>query len=570
MNAADFTAGADRELLARKVEETLTVGEAMMEADLVSKDGSRAPYFFSGTRIILDGRPCVAGMGFDISKRKRAEAIVEDRERRLNLIYQNVADSLYVLEVEPGGRYRFVSVNEAFLAVTGFRDEQVTGRYVEEVLPPTSHELVREKYEEAVRENRTVRWEEVAEMPAGRRIGEVFVTPVRDDVTGRLYLLGGVHDLTDRIAGEEALRESQQLLQLVLATLPVGVVVMDQAGDIILMNAASKRIWGDHPIVSGRQRWAQVSGFWHNSGERIAPTDWASVRALSQGQTTLNELIDIKTYDGQQKTIENSAAPIRNAEEQIVGAVVVNEDVTERKQAEEQLQASREQLRALSARLLSAREEERKSVAREIHDELGQALTGLIIELSWLEDKLAALPDSGRERPLIEKVASMLRLTDSTVESVRRIASELRPGLLDDFGLVAAIEWHAQEFEQRTGVSCQVSSELDETVLSPEQATALFRIAQEALTNVARHAAATSVQVRLFREVGQVVLRVEDDGRGIGSENSSPSGSLGVVGMRERAALLGGSVQITGSPGGGTVVEARVPFGARPDEAESA
>lgn len=438
MNAVDFTAGADRELLTRKVEETLTAGEATMEADLVSKDGSRTPHFFSGTRINIDGWPYVAGMGFDISKRKRAEALTVDRERRLNLFYQNVADCLYVIEVEPDGRFRFISVNEAFVAVTGFRNEQVLGRYVEEVLHETSHELVKGKYREAVRENRTVRWEEVAEMPAGRRVGEVFVTPVRDEVAGRLYLLGGVHDITDRIAAEELQR------------------------------------------------------------------------------------------------------------------------------------VSREQLRALSARLLSAREEERKRIAREIHDELGQALTGLIIELSWLEDKLALLPDGGQARPLLEKTASMLRLADSTVESVRRIAAELRPGLLDDFGLVAAIEWHAQEFEQRTGVACQVSADLDETILSPEQATAFFRIAQEALTNVARHAAATAAQVRIRRDGDELVLSVEDNGSGISEEKRSSTRSLGVIGMRERAALLGGSVRINGSRGGGTKVVARLPVDVGAGEVEAA
>jgi signal transduction histidine kinase len=164
----------------------------------------------------------------------------------------------------------------------------------------------------------------------------------------------------------------------------------------------------------------------------------------------------------------------------------------------------------------------------------------------------------------------MLRLADSTVDSVRRIAAELRPGLLDDFGLVAAIEWHAQEFEQRTGVSCQVYSDLDETIVSPEQSTALFRIVQEALTNVARHAAATTVQIRIYRDGGELVLRIEDDGAGIGEEDLASARSLGVIGMRERAALLGGMVQITGSPGGGTTVTACVPLGASRGEVEAA
>jgi PAS domain S-box-containing protein len=563
MNPLEFTAGEDQELLARKVEETLTAGEATMEADLVAKDGRRTPFFFSGTRLILDGEPCVAGMGFDISKRRRAEAIIEDRERRLNLFYQNVADCLYVISVEPDGRYKFISVNEAFLAVTGFRSEQVEGRYVEEVLPDSSQDLVRTKYGEAVRENRTVRWEEVADMPAGQRVGEVFVTPVRDEVTDHLYLLGGVHDITDRIAGEEALRESESKFRMLAESSASAILYHLDDGTFAYVNPAAERMTGyTREELMGLKIWDLLHPDFRKAVE-------ARLLARQEGENIIaqNEARMI-VKGGETRWITYTAGRVLIQGKPAIIAMAT--DVTERKQAEEQLRVSREQLRALSARLLSAREEERKSVAREIHDELGQALTGLIIELSWLEDKLAAMPDADYALPLTEKVASMLRLADSTVESVRRIASELRPGLLDDFGLVAAIEWHAQEFEQRTEVSCQVSSELDETVLSPAQATALFRIAQEALTNVARHAAATAARVRLFREGEDVVLRVEDNGRGIGAENSSPTGSLGVVGMRERAALLGGSVQITGSPGEGTVVEARVPFGVRPGEADAA
>lgn len=561
MSPLDFLPAEDKEALARKVEETLTLGEATMEADLVARDGTRTPFFFSGTRLKIDGRLCVAGMGVDITKRKQAEASIADRERRLSLFYQNVADCLYMISVEAEGRYRFISVNDAFLKVTGFSAEQVVGRYVEEVLPGPSQELIGRNYREAIEGNRTVRWEEVAEMPAGRRIGEVFITPVRDEVAGRLYLLGGVHDVTDRIMGEEALRESESKFRMLAESSASAILYHLDDGTFAYVNPAAERMTGySREELMGMKIWDVLHADFRKAVEARLLARQSGENIVSQNE------VRMIVKGGETRWINYTAGRVL-----IDGApaiIAMATDVTERRRAEEQLHASREQLRALSARLLSAREEERKRIAREIHDELGQALTGLIIELSWLEDKLTALADVEQARPLLAKTASMLRLADSTVESVRRIASELRPGLLDDFGLVAAIEWHAQEFEQRTGVSCQVSSDLDEATLSPEQSTALFRIFQEALTNVARHAAAAIVRVRIFREAGELVLSVVDDGRGINKENLSSARSLGVIGMRERATLLGGAVQITGASGGGTRVVARVPVSA--GEAEAA
>src|SRR5581483_11903790 len=237
-------------------------------------------------------------------------------------------------------------------------------------------------------------------------------------------------------------------------------------------------------------------------------------------------------------------------------------DITDRKRNEEELRASREQLRALAARVESVREAERTRIARELHDDLGQALTGLRLELSWLAGRLRR-SRSETNRELVERTRSMIALVDQTVEATRRTASELRPGILDDLGLAATIEWQAADFQRRTSIRCRVSIALRTADPEPDISTAVFRTVQEALTNVARHPGASQAWIALEERDGELVVEIADDGRGITDSERVGVGSLGLLGMRERARLLGGRLTITGANGGGTTVRAAIPVATR-------
>ena len=193
-------------------------------------------------------------------------------------------------------------------------------------------------------------------------------------------------------------------------------------------------------------------------------------------------------------------------------------------------------------------------IAREIHDELGQALTGMKMDASWLRRHT---PDGAASTQ--DKITGMIELIDSTIQTVRRIASELRPGVLDNLGLIPAIEWQAQEFQQRTGIMCDVNSNVESLTLDKSHSTALFRIFQETLTNVVRHSNASRVSVRIEAEKHHVMMRIEDNGKGIRPEDITDSRSLGLLGMRERALLLGGTMEIKGAEGQGTVVSVNMP-----------
>jgi len=251
---------------------------------------------------------------------------------------------------------------------------------------------------------------------------------------------------------------------------------------------------------------------------------------------------------------EVAIAPLLNPDGNL-SVIEVLRDITERKRTEEELESSREQLRDLARHMESARETERTRIARELHDEMGQVLTALKIDLSWLSKTL-----SQDQISLREKTTTMSELTDTTISMVKTISAELRPGILDDLGLTAAIEWQAEEFQKRTGIECHVQIEPEDITPDALLSTAIFRILQESLTNVARHAQAPRVKVSLREAAGKLVLKVRDNGRGISKEELANPKSLGLLGMRERLLPWHGEVRIRGIEGKGTTVTASVPL----------
>jgi PAS domain S-box-containing protein len=233
----------------------------------------------------------------------------------------------------------------------------------------------------------------------------------------------------------------------------------------------------------------------------------------------------------------------------------INSDITERKRNEESLVLQREQLRALAERLQWVREEDRKQVARDLHDQIGQILTAIKMDMMWMTRHL---PES--EAEVLARLKESIQLINDGVKAVRAICSGLRPGVLDDLGLAAAIEWQASEFAARNGIPCQVSVPPVDLHLDGDRATATFRIFQECLTNIIRHAQAKSVRIALYQQEESILLIVEDDGIGFHESGfSNAFGSLGLLGMKERAQFCGGDVQISTSPGNGTTVTVRVP-----------
>jgi signal transduction histidine kinase len=256
-----------------------------------------------------------------------------------------------------------------------------------------------------------------------------------------------------------------------------------------------------------------------------------------------------------QQLIAELEARLTQVTNQLLAAnASLESEIADRQRTEDEFRRSTEQLRELSARLQSVREEERTRISRAIHDELGQTLTGLKMDVAWLQGHLEP-----QQPALLAKTQAMSKLIDTTIQTVRRISTELRPGILD-LGLVATIEWQLQEFQTRTGVESKLITALEETALDDAGSTAVFRILQEILTNVARHAQATQVEVILEERAGFLKLQVRDNGRGItNSEIHSPK-SIGLLGMQERARLRAGKVRLYGTAGKGTIVTVQLPL----------
>ncbi len=325
----------------------------------------------------------------------------------------------------------------------------------------------------------------------------------------------------------------------------------DINGNYIHISASCERITGynQNDFLSDRDFLEKIT----------IPEDRCHVAGHCKKQRDKNEYCEfdfrIITKSGKQRWIGHACQPVYSTGGKYLGIRSSNRDITERKNAEEKLRSSKMELRKLTGYLQSVRENERVSIAREIHDELGQALTALKMDLSWLNNKL---PED--QKLILDKIHSMIHLTDTTIKSMKKVLTELRPALLDDLGLDAAIEWQAEEFEKRTGITCEIDMDIEDVSLGKDLSIAFFRIFQETLTNVARHAMATNVEVELKKYEGRLTLEVSDNGKGIEDVQIDKQNAFGIIGIRERAKYFGGEAVVEGIPGKGTTVTVNVPL----------
>ena len=486
----------------------------------------------------------------EIVRRKLVEeALRESEERFRRAFISNPA--VNVICSFPHGR--FLHVNDAFVRTFGYAQEEAVGKTsVELGLWPDPGE--REELVRMARGGELLRRYEARLRSKSGDLVDALIYTEMIELAGAPHLLVMVSDITEGKRAEEQLRQSESQLAEAQQLAHVGSWSLDLRTNSVTWSDELYRIFGVRPSEFDH-KYEAVIGTTH-------PEDREWLRNIIETSLKTHEPFSayyrIILPTGELRVLHAQGAAVTDERGNATRLYGTAQDVTERMQAEERLRATTKQLRALSARIHSAKEEEGTRIAREIHDELGAALSSLRWYLEDVDEGIAEASDDARLQRLRQKIADMMKLTDTTVDVVRRIASELRPAALDDLGLAEAIEWQAQQFEARTGIAVLCACHQDEIKLSREQSTAVFRIFQEALTNVQRHARATKVDVTLKSEAGVLTLTIRDDGRGITDEEQRGAHTLGLLGMRERAKLVGGELDIKGIAGRGTTVTVRV------------
>ncbi len=494
------------------------------------------------------------GIGQDITKRKRAEEALRESEERFRQLAENITDLFWIKTPD---FKRVLYLSPAYERISGRSPEQ---RYRDQdyqrflaIIHPEDREKMAQIMGQGAGEGYDVEFRIFRPDGSVRWIRDRGF-PIRDQ-TGQIYRVAGIaNDITERKLADDALRESEERFrQLAENIREVFWLRSPDFERLLYVSPMYEKVCGkslDDIYATGVDL------------DVVHPEDRPRVIDMMQnfGGREFEIEYRIITREGRVRWLRDRGFPIRDQSGQIYRMGGVAEDITDRKEADDHLKASREQLRALSASLQSAREKEATRIAHQIHDEMGGILTGLRWELEALEKMIREPADAERLKAMQEKLAAMMGLTDTTINVVRHIASELRPSILDDLGLMEAVEWQTQQFQARTGIQCRWESSLQSIPLGDQESTAVFRIVQEALTNILRHAQASEVRIAMNEEDGVFTLTVTDNGRGITTAEKLSRNSLGLLGMQERAHLIGGHVEILGRAGMGTSLHVRVPL----------
>ncbi|KQC08290.1 MAG: hypothetical protein APR62_04935 [Smithella sp. SDB] len=500
---------------------------------------------------LFEGFPADFVIMIDITPRRKAEEALLRSEEKYRTIIENIEDGCAELDLK--GNFTFF--NDAICEIHGYPRNELMKLNYREYMDKENAGKIFAKYNKVFRTGKSEKEAgyEIITKSGHRKYLDVSISPIKNDINRVVAFRVIVRDRTERRKAEEKSREIEERYKALFDRSLDFIYTIDFEGRFIDANAAALRRFG--------YKREEIPSF--NIASFLDEKQLLSVLKIIQELKetgTQKELAELKLRhkDGSYVYVESKGSVVMS-DGKPVAIQAVARDITERKQAAEEIRRTQEQMRAFAARLQTVREEERTQIAREIHDELGGALTGIKIDLSLLRKVAGEIKENSVKDQLFNHIDNTVKHIDKTIQTVRKIATELRPGILDDLGVLAALEWQLDDFRKRTGINYEWISSRKKINLDEQCATALFRIFQETLTNVFRHANATEVHVRLRKKSNTYILEVEDNGRGITKNKIDDKKSLGLLGMRERALAVGGRINIEGYPAKGTKVIVEIP-----------
>lgn len=487
----------------------------------------------------------------------------QESSNHLNAIAELTSDYGYSCHVEPDGRAVLDAVTDSFTKVTGYTlaEIQACGGW-EALIHPEDLASSLGRAEEIRSGKKTLHQLRIVRKDGMTRWIRYSTHSLWDPVAGRVVRMhGAVQDITEQHHAQE---EREQLLkqlerehatfQMVLQQMPACVVLVEPPhGRLLFANTQFEHIFRrPPPQTDSLAEYAQFKAF-HADGRLFQPEDWPAARSLRNGDTVIAEDVIIERGDGTRGIICVSSGPVRDCAGNIILVVVTFFDATEAREAQARLRAHHERLQSLSHRLVTVQEAERRAIAQELHDEIGQALTGLKLRLEAL----------GRQVPetIAPSLDQVCESVNELMNQVRNLSLDLRPAMLDDLGLYPALKWLIERYQAQTNIQVSFQHADIQRRFKPEVETAAFRIVQEALSNVARHAKVKQVSVRAWANPMALGVQIEDHGVGfdLGKVFACASTS-GISGMHERASLLGGALTVDARLGHGARVTAEFPL----------
>jgi PAS domain S-box-containing protein len=491
----------------------------------------------------------------DITERMRAEEALRESEMRFRSVWENNTVGMRITNEEG----IVLLANDKYCRLMEKAHDEIEGKPMCVVYEETRHAEILRKHQERFRARSIPdSLERDITLHNGKKLSLQLSNTFLRTANQAALSLSVFRDDTERKRMDESLKKERATLSTMIEAIPDEICFKDAESRYVMANAAAVKALGAKSLK-----------------EMIGKTDLDFVRPemalrhlaeekaiLESGEPAISrERIRLDPRTGEiEKCDLSTKVPVKDRDGNAIGLLVINRDITDRKLTEQRLRMTGERLRELAAHVQTVREEERKHLAQEFHDQIGQTLTALKMDLTMLQYQVADRKKELSRTAIDVEIQAIQQMADHAIGSIREIMAELRPEVLDHLGILPALEFEVEKFQRNSGISCVFTSHIEEIELDQGKSIALFRIFQEAITNVARHAQATHVHVITRREGDDLILEIKDDGIGISFDAENKTRSFGLIGMRERAMLFGGKVEITGTMGKGTTIVVRMPL----------